>query len=257
MSNNSKKLLNQYGFRKGSYKYVLPGGELMRYIGQQVLLVEFKKEPSSEDETKSEWKTTISTATINSISQCDIMQLTWLCKYTKTGDTEEKEVRILPEGFSFEGKDPEESGTMLRFVPMSMHYSFMEEDSFHNRLAELWKTKSCLSTVELLTLTRSKDSESTLKYLHNVGALIELNEGEYDPASESRYIWIRALKISFYHKNGDIFNLRFSNNDRSWSFLINAKDPNFDFEGIGRFKIIDLASTEKPTEEVAPVETNE
>ena len=57
-----------------------------------------------------------------------------------------------------------------------------------------------------------------------------------------RYLWIRIQKLNFHHKAGSKFNLRFSNNERSWSFLVDTDKFEQDFEeGLGTFKIIDLS----------------
>lgn len=258
-------LKKKYGFKIGSYKYIIPGGELMRYIGQTVVCVSFTKKQSEKVETEGEesktapaaWENSFSEATIKSLSNFDPMQMTWLCKYTLKGkDDEVLEARVLPEGYSFEGKDPEETGKMLRFVPLSKHFEMMEDETFYLRLEDLWKTRKTLGVEELLTLARSKGQEATLKYTHNVGALVRLNDENFDlTAGESRFLWVRIHKLNFYHKGGSKFTLRFSNDDRSWSFVIDVNDTEFSFENDGMFKLIDLSDIlEQPVEVVTTSE---
>lgn len=244
----NKSDLKKYGFSIGSYKYIIPGGELMRYIGQKVVCVSYIKTPiegAVADENgniPSKWENTFTEATIKSIGEFDPMQMTWLCKYQVSDNEEVQEVRIMPEGYSFEGKDPEETGKMLRFVPLSKHFEMMEDQNFYLRLEELWEGRQTLSPEALLTLSKSKGQEATLKYTHNIGVLVRLNDDEFEAAAgESKFLWIRAHKLGFYHKNGSKFNLRVANNDRSWSFIVDVNDPEFDFEGSGKFKIIDLS----------------
>lgn len=247
-----ESLKSKYGFKIGSYKYIIPGGELMKYIGQHVVCVTFTKKTiereegestSVNDSEKYTWTNSFSEATIKSLGEFDPMQMTWLCRYTlKDREDEVLETRILPEGYSFEGKDPEETGKMLRFVPLSKHFEMMEDETFYIRLNELWETRRGLNTEELLTLAKSKGQEATLKYTHNVGALVRLNDEHFDPtAGESQFLWIRIHKLKFYHQGGSKFTVRFSNNDRSWSFVIDMENTEFSFEGDGMFKIIDLS----------------
>lgn len=249
-------LKKKYGFKIGSYKYIIPGGELMRYIGQTVVCVSFTKkqiEGAEADENgviPSTWENSFSEATIKSLCNFDPMQMTWLCKYTLKGkDDEVLETRVLPEGYSFEGEDPETTGKMLRFVPLSKHFEMMEDESFYLRLENLWETRKTLGVEELLTLARSKGQEPTLKYTHNVGALVKLDDENFDPKTgESKFLWIRIHKLKFYHQGGSKFTLRFSNDDRSWSFVIDTNDTEFNFENDGMFKIIDLSDILAPEE---------
>lgn len=254
MSSNLKK---NYGFRLGSYKYIIPGGELMKYIGQTVVCVSFVKnvEKDENGEEVSKWTNNFQEATIVSLSDFDVMQLTWLCRYQLKGEEEVKEIRILPEGYSFEGDDPENTGRMIRFVPMSLHFMMLEDEMFFLRLAKHWEERRSLNLEELLTLSRSKGQEATLKYSHNIGALVKLSDEEYDPAKgESRFLWIRIHKLSCYHKNGNKFNVKFSDNERSWSFLIDPNEPVHNFEGGSLFKIIDLSDDNIKVEEIPNAE---
>lgn len=249
MEKKSDLLKKKYGFKLGSYKYILPGGELMRYIGQPVIRITFTKKPiegavaDENGEVPSAWENKFDEVTILSLGEFDPMQMTWLCKYKLSNEEEVREVRIMPEGYSFTGEDPEKVGEIIRLIPFSKHHELLEDQNFFLRLEELWKERATLTPEALLTLTKSKGQEATLKYTHNIGALIRLNDDAYDPAAgESRFLWIRIHKLSLHHNHGSKFNLRFSNDDRSWSFMIDAKDAEFSFEGdLGKFKIIDLS----------------
>ena len=232
--NKSDLLKKKYGFRIGSYKYIIPGGELMRYIGQTVVCVTFTKEEDGK------WKNSFTEATINSLGEFDPILMTWLCKYKLKDSEEELEVRIMPEGYSFEGKDPEETGKMIRFVPLSKHFEMIEDEIFYSRLEKLWEERETLKPEALTTLSKSKGQEGTLKYTHNIGALVKLDD-DLVGEGESKFLWIRLHKVKFHHNNGSKFNLRFSNDDRSWSFLIDVNDAEFAFEDSGKFKIIDLS----------------
>jgi len=239
-------LKQKYGFRQGSTKYLIPGGELFKYIGQTVVLAEFNRKPAEKEGEEPTWENKFSEVIIKSISKFDPVYMTWVCTYVPVldGAVEEKTATILPEGYSWEGeKGPEETGHLSRFLPLSKHYELLEDDSFFRSLADKWDKVTTLSADDLGMISRSKGQEGTLRYSHNIGALVRLDDEHYDEAvAESRFLWIRIHKLSFYHKAGTRYRLQFSNDDRSWTSIIDMKDAEFDFEGIGKFKIIDLDS---------------
>lgn len=246
---NKTDLVKKYGFYLGSYKYIIPGGELMRYIGQTVVCVSYTKKPvegavaDEKGEIPSTWENSFDEVKIVEIGEFDPMTMTWLCKYQPKDKEDILEVRVMPEGYSFEGKNPEETGKMIRFVPLSKHFEMMEDEMFFLRLENLWEERKTLTPEALMTLSRSKGQEATLKYTHNIGVLVRLGDEYYDPKiGESRFLWIRIHKLGFHHNSGSKFNLRVANNERSWSFMIDANDTEFPFEGgKGSFKIIDLS----------------
>ena len=100
-----KALKKRYGFNKGDYKYIPAGGEILKYIGQPMIFVDFKKDENGD------WQSNFETAFIDSISDFDPMTMTYNCKY-KLVDGVQKEIRIIPEGFSW--GNPEETGEMKR-----------------------------------------------------------------------------------------------------------------------------------------------
>jgi len=237
-------LKQKYGFRQGSTKYLIPGGELFKYIGQAVVLTEFNKKPAEKEGEEPTWENKFSEVVIKSISDFDPVYMTWVCKYVPTaeGAIEEKSVTILPEGYSFEGeKGPEETGHLARFLPLSKHYQLLEEDTFFRTLEDKWNNVPTLSKEDLTMISQSKGQEGTLRYTHNIGALVRLDDEYYDEkVAESRFLWIRIHKLSFFHKAGTRYRLQFSNEDRSWTSIIDTNDAEFAFEDLGKFKIIDL-----------------
>lgn len=217
-------LKKRYGFNKGSYKYIPAGGELMKYIGQPVVYVYFKK---NED---GEWVSTYQGAIINEISDFDPMTLSYLCKY-KLDDGNSQEMRIIPEGFSW--GDPEESGEMKRLVPLSFHYTLQEDELFFNRLKTIWDSRDTIPLESVKILNDSKEQEQTLKYTHNIGALIKTSD-------DNSLLWVRVYKIGLTHKNGEYYNLSFGDERNRWTVTVNKSDKEYELKDIGTFKLIDL-----------------
>lgn len=224
-----KILKDKYGLNFGSYKYVLPGSEILRYIGQSVMLVHYFKNESGD------WVHDHKPAVIKSLSKFDPMTMTYECVYNVEEETEDKTIRIIPEGYSF--GDPEKVSEMFRFVPFSLHAEMVEDEMFFSRLSQLYDNRETLTIEELETIARSKEKEVILKYTHNIGALVKLSEG-------GDMLWIRLHNINIAHKRGKTWSLRIADNDRSWNMLIDSDEKEFDFNGFGTFKIIDLAERE-------------
>ena len=216
-------LKKRYGFHKGSYKYIPAGGEIMKYINQPVVFVDFKK---NED---GEWTSSFESAFIESIGDFDPMTMTYLCTY-KLSDGVGKSLRIIPEGFSW--GDPEESGVMQRFIPLSLHYTMQEDELFYNRLKEIWDKRLTMPIEGLKSISDSKEQEKTLKYTHNIGALIKTSDGSL--------LWVRLYKLGLSHKNGENYNLSFGDERNRWSVTIKKSDTEYELKDVGKFKIIDL-----------------
>ena len=231
MKTREQLLKEKYGYNKASYKYIPAGCEILKYIGQIVVFIDFKKNEKDAWEISSTEK-----AQINSISSFDPMTMTYLCKYRLASDKKEdpdRELRIVPEGFSW--GNPEETGEMKRFIPYSMHCTLVEDEAFWIRLSELWKTRDTLSIESLINLSNSKEREVQLKYTHNIGALIKLD-------SSGDLLWTRITGLTITHKAGTKYKLRFENDRETWTVMISSEDKDYDFEsGIGRVKLIDLA----------------
>ena len=217
-------LKKRYGFNKGSYKYIPAGGEILKYIQQPMIFVDFKRNDEGE------WNSTFESAFIESISDFDPMTMTYNLKY-KLADGVLKEIRVIPEGFSW--GDPEETGIMQRFVPTSLHYLLQEDELFYKRLQEIWDSRETMPIESLKTLGESKEQEKTLKYTHNLGALIKTLD-------DSRLLWIRIYKLGVSHRNGEYYNLSFGDERNRWTVTIKKGDTEYELKDIGTFKLIDL-----------------
>ena len=220
-------LKKNYGFNKASYKYIPAGGEIFKYIGQLVIYIDRKRKESGE------WEADVKKAIIESIDDYDPMTMTYNCHYKVAGDDEVKELRIIPEGYSF--GNPEETGVMQNFLPYSTHCHLVEDELFYGRLKELYDTKDTMSIEDLSTISKSKDKESILKYSHNIGCIIKLDE------CPDEVLYFRIHSLSLRHKVGSSYVLSYSDGETSHKIQINSSDKEYDFEGLGKFKIIDLA----------------
>lgn len=223
-------LRDKYGLNLAGYQYILPGAEILRYIGQNVVYVHYAKLPGDEEN----WDSDFHHATILECKNFDPMTMTYDVKFQVEGEEEPKEMKIIPEGYSWTDKGPDEAGEMSRFVPLSIHAQMGEDSRFFERVGKLYNERKTLTIDQLTTIATSKGQAETLRYTHNIGAAVKLNEG-------GDYLWIRIHKISLNHRNGDKYSLKFSNADRSWALMISSDQETYDFEGLGEFKIIDLA----------------
>jgi len=218
-------LKEKYSFHTDNKKYLIPGGEILKYVGMDVALLEFKKQENGT------WHTEQKKANIVSISDFEPMTMTYMCEYTVEDNPEILNVRIQPEGASFE--NPEETNEAKQFVPLSKRFELIEDGMFLSRVAELYETRPTLSFEDLQTLSSSKDQAVQLRYSRNVGAAVRLDE-------DGTILYIRIHKLRLTHRNGTSYSLRIENDDRSWCCMIDSKDEDYDFEGLGRMKIIDL-----------------
>lgn len=232
-----KAFIERYGLNKGSLRWVSPGGEILRYIGMDVAVINFAMEKSEvEGEHAKVKSTTGGLGRINSISDYDPMTGTYKINYTMTGigETEPKEMRIIPEGFSF--NQPDVDLSMTRFIPLSLHYAFMEAENFYTRLAELFDKRDTLPIEVLSQITESKEKEQTLNYFCNIGALIRTSEGEM------LHFRLRDLKIKHLHK--DRYDLILSDGHESYVLSVSDQDKVYKFkqgkEEIGELKIVDI-----------------
>lgn len=230
------KLKTEYGYSPASYKYIPMAFELMKCIGQPVVMVTYTKEdkdPESEDK-ESTWSTDIKMVRLVSIYDHDPMTMTNKLKYnTSLEDTggEEVEVRVQPEGYEF--VNGEETGTFRRFQPVSLHHQMMEDELFFARLRNLFDSRDTLSFEELKTISESKNQGQVLCYSHNIGAAIELEDGDL--------IWIRLHGLKLRHRKGNMYGLFFSSDGKEWSTIVYSDEKEYKIGDWGKLKIIDLS----------------
>ncbi len=222
-----RKLKNEYGFAPGSYKYILPGSEIMRYIDQIMILIEYRKKEGEEDA----WTNEMKKVKIISISDHNPENMTYLCKYQIEGEEEVKEERIIPEGYSW--GIPEESGYMLRFMPYSTHCQAVEDEFLLQRVKDLYDKRETLDFEILKALSKDPGQAQVLKYSHNIGMAVKLADGDF--------LWIRIHSLKLKHRQGKVYGLFLADAKNTWPFVISPDDKEYNFMDSGTFKILDLA----------------
>lgn len=220
-------LKEKYGFSKGSYNYIPKGGEILKYIGEVVILVSYKKEEDG-------WHDKFEKAIITSMNDFEPMTMTYMCQYKTYNENGEEvidEVRIQPEGYSYE--NPEDTGEFKRFLPYSLHCKFVEDEHYFLRVKELYENRNTLPVESLINLSSSKEMATQLRYSRNICAVVRLEDGTI--------LCTRIQKLSVKHRQGNKYSLTFANEDRPWSVIISSDDVDYDFESLGRVKLIDLS----------------
>ncbi len=232
------KLKGDYGYVPSSYQYVPMAFELMKCIGQAVVMITYRKEETEpaegEEKPESHWSTEMSMVRLVSIYDHDPMTMTNMLKYRTSledNEGEEVEVRVQPEGYEF--VNAEETGMFRRFQPVSLHHKMIEDELFFARLRTLYDSRDTLSFEELKTISDSKDQGQILRYSHNIGAAIELEDGDL--------IWIRLHTLKLKHRKGNMYGLFFSESGKEWSTIVYSDEKVHTIGDWGKFKIIDLS----------------
>lgn len=226
-------LKSRYGFSKTDTKWLMEGSSIMEYIGIELLIIEFSRDPE-----KGEWTNVLKKGKILGMYDFNPVDSTYVCKY-RTDDMEGdswKEVRIIPEGFEVIGPD---SNKMVRFIPYSLHTKMIETEEFYNKLFHLQVKAKNLDIKELVTISDSKAQEQILEYSHNIGAIIT--------TEDHNVLWFRIKKLNVRHLHGTTYTIVLTAWDNK-RYILNEVDctaENYKFVAehheIGKLKIIDLA----------------
>ena len=234
------KLKEDFGYNKLSYKYIPAGSEILRYIGQAVVVVTFKKiwrtekDEEGNDVKKYSLEDHMERGFLLSLNNFDPMTKTYLCKYKIDGQEEEKETRIQPEGFEFVNLDDEKVEQSIRLVPYSYHCRMVEDEFTQARIKDLFEKRDTLNIEELKMISESKNQGEVLRYAHNVIAAIKMEDGTIFGVR----IWTLRLK----HRQGTKYGLFFSGEgNRELSTIISSEDKVYKLGDYGEMKIIDLS----------------
>ena len=186
-------LKSRYGFSKTDTKWLMEGSSIMEYIGIELLIIEFSRDPG-----KGEWTNILKKGKILGMEDFNPIDSTYVCKY-RTDDMDEgswKEVRIIPEGFEVIGPD---SNRMVRFIPYSLHTKMIETEEFYNKLFHLQVKAKNMEAKELMTISESKAQDQILEYSHNVGAVIK--------TEDNNILWFRIKKLNMKHLHGTVYTI--------------------------------------------------
>lgn len=234
-----EKLQETYSYSKGNYKYIPMASEILKYIGQAVVLVTFKKIWKTEKNEEGEeiksytWQDSMDRAMIISISDYDPLTMTYLCKYKIEGSDNEIEVRIQPEGFEFCDTESESTEQFVRFVPYSYHCKMVEDEFTAARISELFEKRNTLEFEALQVISESKNQGQVLRYSNNIGLAVKMDSGVI--------FWVRIYKLKLKHRQGKKFGLFFSGEDnKEYSLVILSDETSYKVPG-GEVKIIDLS----------------
>lgn len=227
-----EELKELYGYSTSSLKWVPEGGEILRYIGQDVVFVDFKR-------TGSDWSSTYEPAKIINISDFDPITMTYKIDYSLESDGQSHSERIIPEGFSFDIAGGGLQDRMNRFIPQSLHLKCIEEDLFWKRLTELYTKRDTLAISSISNISSSKEQDKTLKYACNIGAVTKT------PSGDILYFRVHGLKLrhlkdstcelSIVDSEKRAYTIKgILESSKSWTWTV-------DGEVIGQLKLIDLA----------------
>ncbi len=221
---DESKLIDCYGYNPLSRKWMLPGAEILKYINQPVMCLDFTKVDNA-------WKLSTKKAVIKDISNFNPTSMTYKCLYELEDNGVILETEIVPDGFSY--GNAEELNKLVRFIPFSLHCEMTETELFLDRVTELYNTKKPLDIAALKLISESGEQDKTLRYCRNIGLAVKLNSGNT--------LWIRLQKIVITHCFATKYSITvLSVNGDSMSFQVDSTDKEFDFENLGTFKILDL-----------------
>jgi hypothetical protein len=230
-----KSLQKLYALEPDSVKWVPEGGELLQYVGQRVVYLDFEKKEDNSWQPKG-----IQEAIILEINDYDSKSMTYHIKY-KLGETVLEE-RIIPEGFNAEFTQGDKKDKLNRFIPYSTHFKLMENELLYVRLRKLFNERDTLEISELMNLNSSKEQTRELLYTRNIGAIIE-------SADDNKTImYFRITRLKFYHHLNQPSQLVIYDDIHQKSFAVSLEDEDAEYnlkykgEEIGKLKLIDLQS---------------
>lgn len=163
-------LVSDYTFNRASLKWIPGGAQIVDYIGQEVVFVDYTR-----TDAESEWKIDIKRALIQSIHDFEPLTGTYEIIFTLIGAGEDgtdliKRERIIPEGFSY--NNPDECNWMHRFVPYSLHFKMGETEVMYLRLKNLFNTREGMTFADIKKL-QVEDPKKTLEFFNNVKVIID------------------------------------------------------------------------------------
>ena len=233
-----QKFHRLYGYDPGSVKFVPKGGDILEYIGNDVIYVSFTKDSSGN------WSSDYKNAKILSISDYEPVSMSYKIKYwvEGLGQNEWKEERIIPEAFSLDFLGAGVQQNMNRFVPRSIHCKLVETEIFYSRLFELFTKRDTMPISGIKSITGSKEQAKTLQYCCNIGAVIKAKD-------TGKILYFRIGSMKLRNKKKDVYVLIISDlNNNKYTLEIGEHDKSYNLkvngEEIGELKIIDLLDYE-------------
>ncbi len=234
MSTTVNLFKDTYALSLGSMKWISEGGEILKYIGQPVVLVKYKR-----DSPELPWTTTVQTVDLVGVSGFEEMTGTYTVAWKEADVEELQSERLTPEGFSF--NIPEADNWMHRFLPMSLHIEITEATRMYERYAKLYAERGSLELEKIWEFCRSKQRD-TVGYKNYIALIVDTTDclgvgitecrikSFSNPQSSGKYwsVGVRDWKDNFY-----ILRIPKDNPTDAFKFTI-------DGETIGKAKLIDL-----------------
>lgn len=240
-----EQFIKDYSFQPGDYKWLVGGGNILKYIGTEVIFATY--ETLENDEIKENYQE----AHIHEISGYEPVTMTYLIKYTVGKDPKVKEDRIIPEGFiMIDEKDKGKPKIMHKFIPYSHHMNMIETASYYNLVGKYFdENRKVIPFKGLKILAENKDQSNLLGYSVNLVAAIrpvkEENGETYN--DESQLYIFRISKLGLKHKFGHEWILSLTDQEKNtYTILINDEDEYYEFflkDRVGDLKIIDLGGS--------------
>lgn len=172
MNKELAKKIEEWSLGKNNYKLIPPGGEILKYIGSEMLLIEFTK---GEDGVWTSSKPY--PVFIQRIGDYAPMTGTYMVTYSVTLDKSKTEtLAITPEGFSF--NNPDEEGWMKRFISYSLHFKTMEEELFYGRLKTKFDSSEGVLPPDVIAILQAGKQKESLGYHNYIAAVIDTDTPE-------------------------------------------------------------------------------
>lgn len=222
-----EEAIKEYGFSTASLKWVPRGGELLKYVGQDIVFVDFRKLGNNA------WTSECKPGKIVWIGDFNPTTMTYKVKYQVGKDPTVLTETIIPEGFSFDITGGGIQNKMCRFIPESLHMACIEEEQFYERLGELWNKRDTLPIESLQTLSSSKEKHKTLNYCKHVAVVGKTNEGQI--------LYFKLCGFKLKTMKGGMRELTLIDAEKRTLTILGASDAKeYDWNGIGKIKLIDL-----------------
>lgn len=177
MSAQLESVKKNCGYDPSSSKWISRGGELMKYLGMEVMRIDFKKKDGTEDDWESKVGKALLLQANNYNPETETLDLVWKdVDYDKPeAEWEVKTTKIVPPGFSF--GLPQETGEMTRFIPYSLHTEKIETEAFYAKLGYLFGLEGDLDRSlvlpDLMTLASSRDRVNSLCHVHYIAVVVK------------------------------------------------------------------------------------
>jgi hypothetical protein len=224
-----EKFKERYGFNTGSVKWLPQGGELLKYIGQEVILIEYTK---NED---SSWSSSYSPVQVKSIDSYDPKTNTYKIVYSYKDKPEvDEEERIIPEGYRFfPGEMVENTNYTNQFIPESTHLRCIEESGFYSSLSSMWSSKPSENLDNINSMIKSSDTqkgETLIRRIH-LAAVIK--------TSSNDILYFRIIKFRYRTRKGGLVELELRDSENNLVTATGQKNSvSYRLSGIGELKII-------------------